>query len=1325
MRTTKKKIWAYLLTLAMVVTMLSGVSVTAKADDVTSYDLWIGDQEVTSDNLSGTGWSYDPDTSTLTLDNYQYEGIGHKSENTGVICSQNKLNLVLRGSSSIKNTSSSGSWNCGIYVSSGNLTISGSGTLNVTGGTGFTSHGISVYSGDLTISDATINANGQEANGSSGIFSGGSVIINSGNVTATANTSNAGTSRGIECNGSFIMNGGSVTATAGEASNSSYGIQAGKKIEFNKGKQELAGETWAYYINATKHSDGKTYSDYVLPELTASDFTFAAPSDLIYDGTEKTATIEKNTGTCGAITVKYYNANGEEVRPIEAGVYTVKIDVAGNEDYRQAENLTSDEWKFEIILKTYTFTMKVPDGASHVSASGELTQTVSDKIANIKLVADDDHYFSKDDIQAFNNNYSKSGISISEVSDTQEIEIGGTPNRDVAASITVSNKKTQSTPNATFTAEGTDSGRLADVNSTMQYSIDGGNTWNDITENVVTLNGLHDINDIRVKVPGTKNSYDSDVQIIKVTKAETPTDLSTEECSSAADADGKILGLLSDKNYEYKLSSETTWKDATGTSIRNLLAGTYQIRVKADGTTFASDNTSVEIKVDSTYPTVEISCDSNIWKEFINTITFGHFFKEPKTVTITASDNKTKELTIEYFLSDKNLTEEEIKSGNINWIDYVGKFTLPAKSKQYIYAKATDKAGNTTIVNSDGIVIYTDSVETDSITFNRLQTEDVKTDVTVNGNTVSKIMIGDTEVKAEDISKAVEIKNDTLVFKADYLNTIKPGTYTVTVSYDPMGEKYVGNDKNDAPKDSVITLTINRIKGDLTVDANALNKTYDGAAVADPVIGTKNDTADGKVKYEYKQRYADDSTYTSTAPKDAGEYTVKVTVAADYTYTEAVAYADFTISKKVVDITWSDADFTFNGKAQKPTAAVADKDICKGDTADVAVSVSDGGIDAGEHKAQAYIENSNYVISTTDQETFTYTIKPKKITLTANDKVKHVGDKNPRFDYTAEGLVEGFTDLVNIGTRVEVGESAGVYKIFVEEISTGVNPNYDITMVPGTLTIVDHTYADTTYTWSDDNTKCTATRKCTVCGKNDTETAESKAEVTQEKTCTLPKLTKYTVAFKNENGTDFADQIKENVQTAEATGHKWDNGVQSKAPTYTEEGEMLYTCEICGETKTEVIEKLKLNEYDILEGADGTHVLKVDGAYTVRVNCALEYFVAVQLDGKTVDSADYTVASGSTIVTFTKEFMDSLSVGEHEVKFIFTNGTAKAAIKVVEKTQENKPATVDKAATTPATQQKKAAKSGDENPAMWVLFLIMFGGAGVVTYGMKRKKTRF
>lgn len=42
----------------------------------TSYNLRVGGVEVTSANTSGTGWSYDNQTNTLTLDGFNYEGDG-------------------------------------------------------------------------------------------------------------------------------------------------------------------------------------------------------------------------------------------------------------------------------------------------------------------------------------------------------------------------------------------------------------------------------------------------------------------------------------------------------------------------------------------------------------------------------------------------------------------------------------------------------------------------------------------------------------------------------------------------------------------------------------------------------------------------------------------------------------------------------------------------------------------------------------------------------------------------------------------------------------------------------------------------------------------------------------------------------------------------------------------------------------------------------------------------------------------------------------------------------------------------------------------------
>ena len=45
-----------------------------------AYDLWIGGEQVTSANLSGDGWAFDPDTQILTLNGYTYQGSGYEFE---------------------------------------------------------------------------------------------------------------------------------------------------------------------------------------------------------------------------------------------------------------------------------------------------------------------------------------------------------------------------------------------------------------------------------------------------------------------------------------------------------------------------------------------------------------------------------------------------------------------------------------------------------------------------------------------------------------------------------------------------------------------------------------------------------------------------------------------------------------------------------------------------------------------------------------------------------------------------------------------------------------------------------------------------------------------------------------------------------------------------------------------------------------------------------------------------------------------------------------------------------------------------------------------
>lgn len=94
-------------------------------------------------------------------------------------------------------------------------------------------------------------------------------------------------------------------------------------------------------------------------DLKASDFTFAVPSPLTYDGNAKTATVKPNTGIngMGAVTVKYFK-NGAETEPKDAGGYTVKVSVAEGANYNATtDDLMTDDWKFTIGKAMQTITV--------------------------------------------------------------------------------------------------------------------------------------------------------------------------------------------------------------------------------------------------------------------------------------------------------------------------------------------------------------------------------------------------------------------------------------------------------------------------------------------------------------------------------------------------------------------------------------------------------------------------------------------------------------------------------------------------------------------------------------------------------------------------------------------------------------------------------------------------------------------------------------------------------------------------------------------------------------------------------------------------------
>ena len=124
-------------------------------------------------------------------------------------------------------------------------------------------------------------------------------------------------------------------------------------ITYKQGDETLSGvPTNAGTYTASITLGGATASvEYKITKATptADDFTFTAPSNLTYDGNAKTASVTSDKNGMGAVTLKYFDKDSNEVTEVKnAGKYTVKINVAEGDNYESATNLTADGWKFSI-----------------------------------------------------------------------------------------------------------------------------------------------------------------------------------------------------------------------------------------------------------------------------------------------------------------------------------------------------------------------------------------------------------------------------------------------------------------------------------------------------------------------------------------------------------------------------------------------------------------------------------------------------------------------------------------------------------------------------------------------------------------------------------------------------------------------------------------------------------------------------------------------------------------------------------------------------------------------------------------------------------------
>ncbi|MBQ7147356.1 MAG: hypothetical protein IJR96_01255 [Pseudobutyrivibrio sp.] len=309
---------------------LDGVEYVIVVTDAESYNLWVGTTQVTSDTTSGSGWSYDHSTTTLTLNGFTFNSsIGHsgtsaRGYNTSGGIYYNgtsatlKINLVGNNTIKVGGYQATAPYGTGIY-SAGNLKILGTGKLTIEGArTTLNAYGIYCYGqldiqnceldvtahstnasngksqaiasdGLLTISNAKVTAKGGIAEGNSkdsiGIFGHSITIDGSSNVTATANTGLKGGSYAIYSNSDVTISG---TATAyieaKDSASNSYGIYSevdeystAVSIGDNVTSVTISGGTKAVNRKMVHYVDGQGWAENyssaaktTLPRITSS-----------------------------------------------------------------------------------------------------------------------------------------------------------------------------------------------------------------------------------------------------------------------------------------------------------------------------------------------------------------------------------------------------------------------------------------------------------------------------------------------------------------------------------------------------------------------------------------------------------------------------------------------------------------------------------------------------------------------------------------------------------------------------------------------------------------------------------------------------------------------------------------------------------------------------------------------------------------------------------------------------------------------------------------------------------------------------------------------
>lgn len=525
---------------------------------------------------------------------------------------------------------------------------------------------------------------------------------------------------------------------------------------------------------------------------------------------------------------------------------------------------------------------------------------------------------------------------------------------------------------------------------------------------------------------------------------------------------------------------------------------------------------------------------------------------------------------------------------------------------------------------------------------------------------------------------------------------------------------------------------------------NYRNKTYDGSAIqpTGTLQVTGGDVPTDELEVLYEGTSANGTNYSnSNAPKDAGTYKVTYKVAdSNENYTGEVTYP-FTISPKAVtaDMIGAIADETYTGSDITPQPVVTDGNTILTSGADFDFSYGEN-INASENTATLTIIGQGNYTGTASRK---FIIKPKDISSAT------IRLSNNSFTY------DGIAKKVEIAS-VTLGENTNILTLTsptdydIKAGNTFINANDAITLTiagkgnyTGTATT---TWKITRATPALDNFDVTPelSRKQTYDGKPKEVTAKTKNGVidmgdvtvyyegisgttyTRRKTAptnvgsykvilsvaggknyTATEIEAGTLTIEKadltvEDVTEFFEYTKKGEQTINLAelvpgarsyaldAYANDNGIVSGDITIDATGLMKFA--LSELTKDNIDKKVtvpviitsenykdvRVNviiyispEYRIIDGAGSSWTQNTTGTVVIRGNGEFSRFHAVKVDGKVLDPANYEAKEGSTIITLKAEYLKTLATGSHTFAIVWNNGIAGTNFTVAANTSGN------------------------------------------------------